>query len=798
MNEFEDVLQTHLERLEAGEPLANCLEELPATEKQLLQLAALLREMPFPQATPAAVAQQRARLLAAVPKETAMKQESLPFWQLLFTSWPRTAVTIAIVGLIFVLSLYWLRPNAQPAAETGETVAEIAATKPTQLAENETAEMAQNAVEETAVSPTPTTISPAANDPTTQAFLPILESSPFIDAHTATIQEAVGLVEVQDKNGRWHQAKRGTTLQAGQRLRTYPLSKTKILFYDGSEATLSANSELSLDQLDAQKPADGFRTILMTQWLGESQHQVDFRNDGSSRYEVNTPNGSGVARGTVFQVIVAAQTQFLVREGRVDVTNQSSTVTVIAGHLTTIAPSQPPTPPQFIITGEGEVTANGLDWIIGGQTFATTNSTVIIGNPQIGDIAHVTGYRQPDGTMVAILITLLHRSPANQFQLSGDVTAIEAEVWVVAGKTIAITDETTIDGAIVLGDRVRVQGYILPDGTLAANSIERVTDDYPFTFVGIVAAIDSESWTVSDIEVTVDGDTAIADGIAVGDLAQVSGTILADGTWLATNISRITEEADFVLTGAVNSIEPWVAAGVGFTVDSFTQIDSGIEVESLVRVSGQVLADGTWLATSITLLDIAAPLQITFVGIVNTVDPWRVSGIDLSVDDKTVIEAGIVVGDQVKITAVILPNGTLLAQTITLISPDTHPTGCFTIATVIISSGNGAITLEGLPDITLDDQIAIEGELIPNAIVLITLCNHNDGTITIITIIVIYQAPPPPQPADNHDDDDNDGDGNENGGGKVTVCHKGRNTITIARAALNAHLGHGDQVGACP
>ena len=48
MNEFEDVLQTHLERLEAGEPLANCLEELPATEKQLLQLAALLREMPFP------------------------------------------------------------------------------------------------------------------------------------------------------------------------------------------------------------------------------------------------------------------------------------------------------------------------------------------------------------------------------------------------------------------------------------------------------------------------------------------------------------------------------------------------------------------------------------------------------------------------------------------------------------------------------------------------------------------------------------------------------------------------------
>lgn len=784
MNEFEDVLQTHLECLEAGESLANCLEGLPAAEKQLLQLAATLRDMPFPQATPVAVAQQRARLLAAVPKETAMKQESLPFWQLLFTSWPKTAVTVALTAIVLIIGVYWLRPSAQP---TVDTVAEMAEVKPTQAAAGETA-----------VSPTPTIISPAANAPTTQAFLPILESSPFVDAHTATLQEAVGLVEVQDKNGRWHQAKRGTTLEAGQRLRTHALSKTKILFYDGSEATLSANTELSLDQLDAQKPADGFRTILMTQWAGESQHQVAFRNDNGSRYEVNTPNGSGIARGTLFQVIVAAQTQFLVREGRVDVTNQSSTVAVVAGQLTTIAPSQPPAPPQFIITGEGEVTANGLDWIIGGQTFATTNSTVIIGNPQIGDIAHVTGYRQPDGTLVAILITLLHRSPANQFQLSGEVAAIEAEAWVVAGKTIAITDETTIDSAIVLGDTVRIQGHILPDGTLVANSIERVTDSYPFTFVGIVAAIGSESWTVSDIKVTIDGNTAIEDGLVVGDLAQVRGTILADGTWLAAAITRVVEEADFVLTGPVNSLDPWVVAGVGFTVDAFTQIDSGIEVGSLVRVSGQVLADGTWLATSITLLDMAAPLQITFVGIVNTIDPWRVSGIALVVDEETTIEAGIVVGDEVRITAVILPNGTLLARTITLVHTDSLPSGCFTIATVIISSGSGTITLEGLPTITFDDHISVEGDLTPNAIVLITFCASDDGTITVITIIVIYQAPPPLPPTDdNHDDDDDEGN-TDNDGGKVTVCHKGRNTLTIARAALNAHLGHGDQVGSCP
>jgi len=36
----------------------------------------------------------------------------------------------------------------------------------------------------------------------------------------------------------------------------------------------------------------------------------------------------------------------------------------------------------------------------------------------------------------------------------------------------------------------------------------------------------------------------------------------------------------------------------------------------------------------------------------------------------------------------------------------------------------------------------------------------------------------------------------DKGQSKVTICHKGV-TITIARAALDAHLAHGDRVGAC-
>ena len=34
-------------------------------------------------------------------------------------------------------------------------------------------------------------------------------------------------------------------------------------------------------------------------------------------------------------------------------------------------------------------------------------------------------------------------------------------------------------------------------------------------------------------------------------------------------------------------------------------------------------------------------------------------------------------------------------------------------------------------------------------------------------------------------------------GAKVTICHKGKNTITVGKAAVPAHLRHGDTVGPC-
>ena len=809
MNDFADLLQEHLERLEAGEPLGNCLEGLPEEEASLLQIAASLRELPYAYVHPMGVARRRTQLLQRAIKETPMNNNNdrIPF-----STWLRSALTTlpgAAVGLAALTLIIWLSFNLfKPAAPSVEMVDApqstlIEETAPTvNVAEEETETTVATVIgetEETAAESNETTAgSPVVSVPINTnhlAFLPSFQSNPLIDASTAFVQEPRGLVEIQAADGTWQVAHNGSTFKAGQRVRTGALSSAKLAFYDGSQASIGANAEISLDQLDAQQPATGFRTVIMTQWLGESEHHVAFRNDNGSRYEVKTPNGSGVARGTIFQVLVTADllTHYTVIEGRVDVTNVNVTVIVVAGHITIINPNEAPSTPFFTVSGQGEVTALGETWTIGGQTFETTETTIIVGNPQIGDIVHVTGYMLPDGTLVATHIVLLHQNSANRFTLTGEVTVMEPDSWVVAGQTISVTAETVIDEAIVLGDIARVQGIILADGTLVAESIALVEDDYPFAFVGVVGAIEADSWTISGVEIAVDDDTVIEENIEVGDVVHVTGVILADGTWLAHQIELVEEESDFEFTGIVNSIDPWIVAGIGFEVDEFTAIDEGIEVDSLVHVQGQILADGTWLATSIALLDEETEITVIFVGTVDSIDPWIVSGISLETDDDTEIEPGIVVSDTVQVTAVILPDGTFLAKTIELIADDAFPIGCFTIATTIIGISGNVVTLEGLPAITLDDDIEVEGDLAPNTIIIITLCVSEDGTITIITIIVISNVTLPPTLPPGGGDDDDDG-GNSD---KVTICHKGRNTLTVAQAALGGHLGHGDTIGAC-
>lgn len=96
-----------------------------------------------------------------------------------------------------------------------------------------------------------------------------------------------------------------------------------------------------------------------------------------------------------------------------------------------------------------------------------------------------------------------------------------------------------------------------------------------------------------------------------------------------------------------------------------------------------------------------------------------------------------------------------------------------------------------LATLTLDDAVVVEGNLVPDSTISITICVGHDGTIVVVNIIVIQVIVHDLPPGDEHDDD-----GDSGGNGRVTICHKG-NTLTISQSGLNGHLGHGDTVGAC-
>jgi len=772
-------------------------------------------------------------------------------------------------------------------------------------------------------------------------FLP-LGSKP-LPPHLAMLEAIQGVVTVQGVDGTWSLARDRQTIGAGIRVRTGALSRVEVSFYDGSTAYLGPDTEVSIGAL-GEDPEDQSRIVELTQWVGETDHDVAPSYGTNARYEVHTPSGTGEAKGTFFHVSVtlAQVVHFRVDEGAVAVTHLDVTVIVVAGQLTTITVDEPPTKPVFRVTGEGKVEATGTTWRIAGQDFQTDHSTVIVGNPQVGDWVHVEGHLLADGTRVADWIVLLRRAPANRFTIVGEVQATGTVTWTVAGQEIAVDDATEIDEGIQIGDRVRVEGVIRDhDGAvLLAETIARIDEQgLPFSFVGVVediteahwlvsgisVTVDSETvidqdlavgdvvrvrgvfldleggtwlarsiepivqrgprfaftgtvgatgtvtwtvagqeiavddateidegieagdlvrvtgriddsgallaesihlvaeptlsfvlvgtveeisetyWTVSGISVTVDAETVIDDGLGIGDVVRVRGRVMADGTWLARSIRRLlSEEHKFEFVGLVESIAPWVVSGIPLETRPWTEIEGEIEVGDRVKVKGRILPDGAWLAEEIELLDAAKGLSFAFVGTVESIEPWVVSGISLTVNAQTEVVGEIRVGDQVKVEGRILPSGEWLATEIKRIDRRLGR-GCMLLTSLVVRVSATQVVLHNGATIPLDTGVHIDGEIQVNSVIVFYVCVDDQGNVTVVSIIVLYHVEPviivhPPPPGDDDDDRDDD----EWGKRKVTICHKpqgksgGGHTIVVAWPGwVNGHSKHGDTLGPC-
>jgi len=126
----------------------------------------------------------------------------------------------------------------------------------------------------------------------------------------------------------------------------------------------------------------------------------------------------------------------------------------------------------------GAVEAIAFDqWTVAATTFAVTPATEIKGTFALGELVKVHVLVSTDGSLVAREIEapeaeLAKGGEGAEVELVALIQSISPEAWVIGGQTLAISAETEIKGAFLVGDAVKVHVLIGAGGTLTAREIE--------------------------------------------------------------------------------------------------------------------------------------------------------------------------------------------------------------------------------------------------------------------------------------------------------------------------------------
>ena len=263
-----------------------------------------------------------------------------------------------------------------------------------------------------------------------------------------------------------------------------------------------------------------------------------------------------------------------------------------------------------------------------------------------------------------------------------------------------------------------------------------------------------------------------------------------DGGW-----TPVAGTSTFELVGSVESTDPWKVSGRTLDTNQATRVGQDVQTGDLVLVRGAALEDDDWLAYSIEPAREQTDPVVTLIGTVDSVDPWVVNGITLTVTGETVVEGDITPGTLVQVEILLLEDGTWEVIRIVPLGDLTDTSGCANVIATVVSVNGDQIQFLGWPTtVTFEDDDTNENDDVddrvvePGQKVLAVVCVVNNRVV-IVQVTVL------------DDDDGDDGEPSANGE-KVLVCHKpdkkGGHTLSIASAAVPAHLGHGDRLGACP
>jgi hypothetical protein len=145
----------------------------------------------------------------------------------------------------------------------------------------------------------------------------------------------------------WTAAVPGMSLEANDRIKTGSGSNATITFFEGSTIELAPNTEISVSELGIAE--SGHSTLIkLQQQIGTTRSRVEKLVDPASNYEIETPAGAAVVRGSVGDVEVDKDgtTTITNIEGRWCGIGQGKEVCIPNGYYIVIVPSQAPSTPK--------------------------------------------------------------------------------------------------------------------------------------------------------------------------------------------------------------------------------------------------------------------------------------------------------------------------------------------------------------------------------------------------------------------------------------------------------------------
>mgnify|MGYP005856115013 CR=1 FL=1 len=101
----------------------------------------------------------------------------------------------------------------------------------------------------------------------------------------------------------WSKAAIGDILKPGDSVRTAAGATAVILFFEGSTIELNPNTEVRMDELSTDDKTKS-TTIKLWQQVGKTRNRVEKLVDPASLYQVNTPTGAALVRGSIGEITV--------------------------------------------------------------------------------------------------------------------------------------------------------------------------------------------------------------------------------------------------------------------------------------------------------------------------------------------------------------------------------------------------------------------------------------------------------------------------------------------------------------